>query len=68
MGACIGYVRVGCEKQAERGVSLEVQAEKIRAMAVVQSVELADVIVEAVESAESLDGPETLGSTAKVAA
>lgn len=30
----IGYVRVSTDKQADRGVSLEAQAEKIRAMAV----------------------------------
>jgi hypothetical protein len=33
----IGYVRVSTDKQADRGVSLEVQAEKIRAMAVVHN-------------------------------
>jgi DNA invertase Pin-like site-specific DNA recombinase len=31
----IGYVRVSTEKQADFGVSLEAQAEKVRAMAVV---------------------------------
>ena len=41
----IGYVRVSTEKQADFGVSLEAQAEKVRAMAVVQGVELVDVIV-----------------------
>jgi predicted site-specific integrase-resolvase len=29
----IGYVRVSTDKQADRGVSLEAQVEKIRAMA-----------------------------------
>lgn len=57
MGACIGYVRVSSDRQAEHGVSLEAQAEKIRAMAVVQGVELADLIVDAAESAKSLDRP-----------
>jgi site-specific DNA recombinase len=36
----IGYVRVCTDKQADRGVSLEAQAEKIRAMAVVHNAEL----------------------------
>ena len=42
----IGYIRVSTEKQADFGVSLEAQEAKIRAMAVVQSAELADVIEE----------------------
>ena len=36
----IGYVRVSTDKQAERGVSLEAQAEKIRAMALIHKAEL----------------------------
>lgn len=53
----IGYVRVSTEKQAEHGVSLEAQTEKIRAMAVVQGAELTDIVVDAGESAKSLDRP-----------
>ena len=53
----IGYCRVSTDKQAERGVSLEAQTEKIRAMAVVQGAELLEVIVDAGESAKSLDRP-----------
>ena len=53
----IGYVRVSTDKQADRGVSLEAQTEKIRAMAVVQGVELIEVIVDAAESAKSLKRP-----------
>jgi DNA invertase Pin-like site-specific DNA recombinase len=53
----IGYVRVSTERQAERGSSLEAQAEKIRAMASVQGVELADIIVEGGESAKTLNRP-----------
>jgi site-specific DNA recombinase len=53
----IGYVRVSTDKQADRGVSLEVQVEKIRAMATVHEVELLDVLVDAGESAKDLDRP-----------
>jgi site-specific DNA recombinase len=53
----IGYVRVSTDKQADRGVSLEAQAEKIRAMAVVHNAELIDVIVDGGESAKSLNRP-----------
>jgi site-specific DNA recombinase len=53
----IGYARVSTDKQADRGVSLEAQTEKIRAMTVVHSAELADIIVEAGESAKSLSRP-----------
>lgn len=53
----VAYVRVSTDKQAELGVSLEAQTEKIRAMAVVQGAELADVIVDAGESAKSLQRP-----------
>jgi site-specific DNA recombinase len=42
----IGYVRVSTDKQADRGVSLEAQAQKIRAMAVVHNAELLDIIVD----------------------
>src|ERR1700688_3709461 len=53
----IGYVRVSTDKQADRGVSLDAQTEKIRAMAVVHNADLADIIVEAGESAKSLNRP-----------
>jgi site-specific DNA recombinase len=53
----IGYARVSTDKQADRGVSLDAQTEKIRAMVVVQGAELADIIVEAGESAKSLNRP-----------
>jgi site-specific DNA recombinase len=52
----IGYTRVSTDKQADHGVSLEAQIEKIRAMAVVQGAELLEVITDA-ESAKSLDRP-----------
>jgi site-specific DNA recombinase len=53
----IGYVRVSADKQADRGVSLEAQAEKIRAMAVVHNADLLDIIVDGGESAKSLNRP-----------
>src|ERR1700674_4886930 len=53
----VGYVRVSTDKQAERGISLEAQAEKIRAMALVQGSELSEIIVESGESAKSLNRP-----------
>src|ERR1700720_4347842 len=53
----VGYFRVSTDKQAERGISLEAQAEKIRAMALVQGAELTDIIVESGESAKSLNRP-----------
>jgi DNA invertase Pin-like site-specific DNA recombinase len=39
----VGYVRVSTDKQ---GLSLEAQAEKIRAIVLVQSAELGEIIVE----------------------
>src|SRR6186713_1982137 len=53
----IGYARVSTEKQADFGVSLEAQTTKIRAMAVVQGAELVDVLIDAGESAKSLQRP-----------
>ena len=53
----VGYIRVSTDKQADRGVSLDAQAEKIRAMAVVQGGELIDIIVDGGESAKSLNRP-----------
>src|SRR5580693_1007628 len=53
----VGYVRVSTDKQSDRGVSLEAQAEKIRAMAVVHGAELIDIIVDGGESAKSLQRP-----------
>jgi hypothetical protein len=49
----IGYVRVSTEKEADFGVSLEAESEKVRAMAVVQAAELAEIIIDAGESAEA---------------
>ena len=40
----IGYDHVSTDKQADRGVSLEAQAENIRAMAMVHNAELIEII------------------------
>jgi len=52
----IGYCRVSTDKQSEKGVSLEAQTEKIRAMAVVHGFELIEVVHDG-ESAKSLNRP-----------
>jgi DNA invertase Pin-like site-specific DNA recombinase len=51
----LGYARVSSEKQAEFGVSLDAQQEKIRAMAVVHSATLDEIIVDGGESAKTLN-------------
>jgi site-specific DNA recombinase len=61
----IGYARVSTDKQADRGVSLDAQTEKIRAMVVVHGAELADIIVEAGESAKSLNRPDAAPARAR---
>jgi site-specific DNA recombinase len=53
----IGYARVSTDKQADHGVSLEAQEAKIRAMAVVQGAEIAQLIVDGGESAKDLNRP-----------
>jgi site-specific DNA recombinase len=52
----IGYVRVSTDKQADQGISLDAQAEKIRAMAKVHGAELVDLVVEG-QSAKTLNRP-----------
>lgn len=53
----VGYVRVSTKDQAESGLSLESQEAKIRAMATVKGVTLAEVLIDRAESAKSLDRP-----------
>lgn len=53
----VGYARVSTDKQAEFGVSLDAQVEKIRAIAVVQGATIADVVVDGGESAKDLKRP-----------
>src|SRR5215813_11537135 len=50
----IGYVRVSTDQQADRGVSLQAQTERVRAMAIVQGADLLDVIVDGGESARTM--------------
>ena len=52
----IGYCRVSTDKQSEKGVSLEAQTEKIRAVAVVHGFELIEVVEDG-ESGKSLHRP-----------
>ncbi len=53
----VACVRGSTEKQLDRGVSLEAQAGKIRAVAVVHSAELVDIVVDGRESAKSRQRP-----------
>jgi len=53
----VAYVRVSTEKQADHGVSLEVQEAKVRAYAALYGLELVDVIVDAGMSAKTLERP-----------
>lgn len=53
----IGYCRVSTHGQADSGVSLQAQQERIRAMAVAHGLELAEIVVDAGESAKSLERP-----------
>ncbi|MFA6448822.1 MAG: recombinase family protein [bacterium] len=55
MKKAISYIRVSTDKQADHGVSLDAQAEKIKAMAIVREVELVETIIDAGESAKSLN-------------
>src|SRR6266481_9833323 len=53
----IAYLRVSTDKQADRGVSLDAQRAKVHAYAELHDLELAEVIVDAGESAKSLERP-----------
>src|SRR5258708_33639312 len=53
----IGYCRVSTAKQSEKGISLDAQVEKIRAMAVVHGADLVDVVQDGGESAKTLNRP-----------
>ena len=53
----IAYLRVSTDKQADAGVSLDAQQDKARAYAALYDLELVEVIVDAGESAKTLDRP-----------
>src|SRR3954464_6105763 len=53
----IAYLRVSTDKQADRGVSLDAQRAKVNAYAELYDLELLEVIIDAGESAKSLDRP-----------
>ena len=53
----VAYLRVSTDKQADRGVSLDAQRAKVAAYAELYDLDLVEVIVDAGESAKSLDRP-----------
>ncbi len=53
----IAYLRVSTDKQADRGGSLDAQRAKVAAYAELYDLELLEVIVDAGESAKSLERP-----------
>ena len=52
-----GYVRVSTEEQAQEGLSIEVQTEKIRQYAALRDLDLVEIIVDAGISGSTLDRP-----------
>jgi DNA invertase Pin-like site-specific DNA recombinase len=53
----IGYVRVSTDKQAEHGVSLDAQQEKLRQYAALYDLEIVEIVVDDGASAKDLDRP-----------
>jgi DNA invertase Pin-like site-specific DNA recombinase len=53
----IGYVRVSTDEQASQGVSLDAQDARIRAYAVAQAREIDEMVVDAGQSAKTLQRP-----------
>ncbi len=53
----IAYLRVSTDKQADKGISLEAQEEKAKAYASLYDLDLVDVIIDAGESAKTLQRP-----------
>ena len=51
----IAYLRVSTDKQADRGVRLDVQRAKLKAYAELYELDLVEIIVHAGQSAKSLD-------------
>jgi DNA invertase Pin-like site-specific DNA recombinase len=54
----IGYVRVSLEKQADTGVSLDAQRAKIEQYAALYDLNILEILVDAGESAKSLERPQ----------
>src|SRR5262245_308121 len=50
----VGYVRVSSEHQADQGVSLQAQEEKIRQYCTLYDLDLVDIVVDAGVSAKTL--------------
>lgn len=53
----VAYLRVSTDKQADRGVSLDAQRAKVEAYAALYELDLVEVIVDAGESASTLERP-----------
>jgi site-specific DNA recombinase len=53
----IGYTRVSTDRQADKGISLDAQKQRIEAMAVVRDAVLTQIIVDGGESAKNLNRP-----------
>ena len=53
----IAYLRVSTDKQADRGISLDAQRTKAESYAQLYDLDLVEVIVDAGESAKTLDRP-----------
>lgn len=54
---CVAYVRVSTTKQADEGVSLEAQRAKLEAYAALYDLAIVDLVVDAGQSAKTLDRP-----------
>ena len=57
MTKTIAYLRVSTDKQADAGVSLDAQQDKAKAYASLYDLELTEIIIDAGESAKTLDRP-----------
>ena len=57
MTKTIAYLRVSTDKQADAGVSLDAQQDKAKAYASLYDLDLVEVIIDAGESAKTLDRP-----------
>ncbi|WP_254903539.1 recombinase family protein, partial [Picosynechococcus sp. PCC 7002] len=53
----IGYIRVSTEEQATQGVSLDAQKAKLEAYAGLYDIELVDIVIDAGQSAKSIERP-----------